>query len=509
MRGWTKGFRAALVALAAMAVLPVLRSDALTNTGDIELASTANNNVTKGDAASLDVSLSADGRRVAFRSNASNLDPADTDATTDVYVKDLDTGQIYLASASANGTKGNDFSGAPSLSADGTRVAFQSRASNLHPDDPDVRVDVFVKDLVTGEVFLASTADDGTKGDSDSFSPSLSADGTRVAFESLAHNLDPAAPGPYGSQVYVKDLVTGDIVLASTNDSGAAANGFGNRSPDLSGNGRRVAFVSDATNLDPRVTGPFPNEAYVKDLDTGDITLANTAADGTKGDGVLGSDFPTLSADGMQVAFSSFASNLVPWDGQGFGNQSEVYVKDLATAAIVRASSNDAGIRKPGASRVPILSADATRVAFFSYAKLDPADKTGGWDVYVKDLVTGETVLATTDDSGTQTTLGLDGFDFAPSGRIVAFDSPATNLDPLDRDNILDVYVKVVADCHPAGAFGDGTLAQAIFGGQERERDGIVSSLEEQLEPHLGPAAPVANEVGCLMAALEDVAGGQ
>ena len=82
-----------------------------------------------------------------------------------------------------------------SLSADGTKVAFQSIATNLDPADTDADYDVYVKDLTTGDLTLASTSDAGVKGNSSSFAASLSAVGTKVAFLSVATNLDPADTG--------------------------------------------------------------------------------------------------------------------------------------------------------------------------------------------------------------------------------------------------------------------------------------------------------------------------
>src|SRR5919109_4368132 len=235
-------------------------TEALAAPGDITLASTSDTGV-KGNADSSDPSLSADGTKVAFGSLATNLDPADTDSTHDVYVKDLATGNIILASTSDTGTKGSGVE--PSLSADGTVVAFRSSATNLDPGDTDFIADVYVKDLATGDITLASTSDAGTKGNSHSYKPSLSADGTRVAFWSFATNLDPGdTDGP--ADVYVKDLVTGEITLVSTSDGGVKGEGP-SYDPSLSADGRKVAFWSHATNLDPG--DPFPNEdAYVKDL---------------------------------------------------------------------------------------------------------------------------------------------------------------------------------------------------------------------------------------------------
>ena len=156
--------------------------------GDLSLASTSDTGI-KANNVSYLPSLSADGTRVAFYSNATNLDPTDTDTNFDVYVKDLATGDITLVSTADAGIKANSHSYEPSLSADGTKVAFYSEATNLDPADTDATSDIYVKDLVTGDITLASTTVTGAKGNVNSYQPSLSADGTKVAFNSFATNL--------------------------------------------------------------------------------------------------------------------------------------------------------------------------------------------------------------------------------------------------------------------------------------------------------------------------------
>jgi uncharacterized repeat protein (TIGR01451 family) len=272
--------------------------------GDLTLVSTSDSGV-KGSGFS--PSVSADGTRVAFLSTASNLDPADPDAVVDVFVKDLVSGDLTLVSTSDSGVKGNELSFSPSVSADGTRVAFQSNASNLDPADTDTDIDVYVKDLVSGDLTLVSTSDSGVKGNNASTDPSVSGDGTRVAFRSFADNLDPADTDSL-DDVYVKDLVSGDLTLVSTSDSGVKGD-FLSLAPSVSDDGTRVAFQSFASNLDPADTDGGA-DVYVKDLLSGDLTLMSTSDSGVKGGGFI----PSVSGDGTGVAFLSGNSNLDPAD---------------------------------------------------------------------------------------------------------------------------------------------------------------------------------------------------
>src|SRR3712207_6171518 len=182
-------------------------------------------------------------------------------------------GELLLVSASAEGQPGNGLSSFGLDASDDSRyVAFASMATNLHPEDTDQSVDVFVKDLHTGAVRLASQNADGVKGDALSIRPSISADGQRVAFVSAASNLSPDDTDGY-FDLYVKDLRSGALTVASRTADGTKARG-GVNSAVLSGDGSTVAFSSAATNLSPDATDG-ESHVYVKRLDTGELTLAD------------------------------------------------------------------------------------------------------------------------------------------------------------------------------------------------------------------------------------------
>src|SRR5205823_3403410 len=157
--------------------------------------------------------LSANGLAVAFASRATNLSPDATDGESHVYVKRLDTGALANASG---GTieRPDEQTGAygPSLSADGRIVAFVTDASGLDPADTDRRADVYVRDLDSSAVWLASVNSDGVKGDLPSTGASLSGDGARVAFATASGNLVPQDADD-SSDVYVKDFTDGSLRL--------------------------------------------------------------------------------------------------------------------------------------------------------------------------------------------------------------------------------------------------------------------------------------------------------
>ena len=324
--------------------------------------------------------VSADGRYVVFTSTSSNLVAGDANGQQDVFVKDTLTGTVTLVSTDSTGVQGNNSSNTPSISADGTHVAFQSTASNLVAGDTNNQQDIFVKDLATGTTTRVSTDSTGVQVNGISSIASISADGTRVAFQSNASTLV-AGDTNSTTDVFVKDLGTGTTTRVSTDSAGAQSAGT-SINASISGDGTRVAFQSNASNL---VTGDTngSTDVFVKDLGTGTTTRVSTDSTGAQSTGG-NSLAPSISADGTRVAFSSTASNLVASDTNG---QQDVFVKDLGTGTITRVSTDSAGAEGDGTSANSSISGDGTRVAFQSNANNLVADDTNGsTDVFEADV---------------------------------------------------------------------------------------------------------------------------
>src|SRR5262249_42137462 len=149
----------------------------------------------------------------------------------------------------------------PSLSKKGAKVAFQSSADNIDPGDTDSDIDIFVKDLTFDDTSLVSTSTAGVKSDNGNFFPSIAPKGKRVAFSSFADNLDPADTDTV-EDIYVKVLGSGTLLLASISRAGVKANAASTQ-PSLSSTGTTVAFSSDADNLGPRDPN-LDSDIYVK-----------------------------------------------------------------------------------------------------------------------------------------------------------------------------------------------------------------------------------------------------
>ena len=203
------------------------------------------------------LSVSQDAKVVVWETLATNLSLDDADALWDVYARDTDTGVTQLVSrATGSGPKGNGNSRYPTVSADGRFVAFTSESTNLSPDDTTTRGDTYVRDLQTGTTILADRATGvaGVKGNGDGFDGmSLSADGRYVAWTTYSNNLDPADTDGSVTDVYVRDLQTSTTTLVdrATGASGAKAN-TGSRNPEVSADGRYVAFDSTRHEPQPR-----------------------------------------------------------------------------------------------------------------------------------------------------------------------------------------------------------------------------------------------------------------
>jgi Tol biopolymer transport system component len=255
--------------------------------------------------------LSADGHRVAFISIANNLVPDDNNDCYDVFVRNLITGKTTLVSQSSSGQIGNDCSFFFSLSADGKRVAFDSEATNLVAGDTNDHRDIFVHDMGTGETSLVSVTRSGEQGNATSASPSISPDGRTVAFHFFGDNLT-TNDNNAASDILVSQLRTGTLQLASVSSSGEQGNDGSFGQSALSNH--RVAFESAASNLVPHDGNPWV-DVFVHDLRTGTTRLVSVTSSGRPANYL--SFRPSISIDGRRVTFTSLADNLVTNEPNG------------------------------------------------------------------------------------------------------------------------------------------------------------------------------------------------
>jgi len=425
---WQKLFSLVLAIALALAI-PLASRAAPSDTIRVSLAT----DETEANDNSYSPAISADGRYVAFDSKATNLVSGDTNGYHDIFVNDTQTGTTTRVSLATDGTEGNFDSSSSAISADGRYVAFESGASNLVSGDTSGR-DTFVHDTQTGTTTRVSLATDGTEGNSDSYSPAISADGRYVAFDSRASNLVSGdTNGDF--DVFVHDTQTGTTTRVSLVTDGTQGNSHSFH-PAISANGRYVAFYSWASNL---VSGDTngSDDIFVHDTQTGTTTRVSLATDGTEGNDL--SYNPAISADGRYVAFESFATNLVSGDTNGYV---DVFVHDTQTGTTTRVSLATDGTEGNYESYSSAISADGRYVVFDSVASnLVSGDTNGDGDIFMHDTQTGTTTRVSLATDGTEGNSFSYSSAISTNGRYVAFSSGATNLVSGDTNAENDIFV--------------------------------------------------------------------
>lgn len=323
--------------------------------------------------------ISGDGRYIGFSSLAPNLVADAFNGQGQIFVYDRSQGSTELISRGIDGKPGNGLSDFPRLSTDGRYVVFESVATNLVAEDTNGVSEIFLFDRQTKMMQIVSVASDLTLGNAGSITPSISEDGNVVAFASTATNLVSQSTLGF-QQAFVHELQSGTTELVSVSSSGAVGNDA-SYYPALSRDGSLVAFKSAASNLVSHDTNDEP-DVFVRDRPKGTTQRVSVPMGvGIEADGLSGG--PGISADGRFVAFPSFASNLVPEDGDGV---SDVFVYDRANSLIARVTVGMNGTEpNNGVSDFPVtISADGRWIGFASAASnLVPHDNNGEPDAFL------------------------------------------------------------------------------------------------------------------------------
>ena len=263
----------------------------------------------QADGESLSPSISADGEHVAFTSSATNLVTGDTNGTNDIFVRDRSSGKTRRVSITNGEAEAHGSSNLASLSADGRRVEFFSDATNLVPGDTNGNVDVFVRFRDTGKTRRVSVSSSEAQSNGSSDFAAISANGNFVAFVSTATNLVPGDSNA-AADIFVRDISAGETRRVSISSGEAQANADSDV-PAISADGRVVAFQSDATNL-VGTDGNGTGDVFVRDRQSGKTRRVSIRSNGTEGNAA--SFQAELSGDGRFVAFTSAADNLVGGD---------------------------------------------------------------------------------------------------------------------------------------------------------------------------------------------------
>jgi Tol biopolymer transport system component len=391
-RGRIRG--AALVAVLILGVAGALSLTAHAQPNTVLLSAAPDGSEGAGPYFASPPSVSRDGAHVAFASAAANLVDGDDNGAVDVFVRDRGADGSWrttLVSASPDGEPGNADSYSPSISADGSVVAFASEATNLDGGGGVGRPDVFLWHRGGMRVARISRGLLGGLADGGSYSPAVSGDGSVVAFASDAPNLVVGdLNGLTDVFVWRHDPVTGLVSLLRVLTRLLGEPKGNSYQPAVSAEGNVVAFASDAPNL---VAGDDNDtiDVFAYDRSTGTTTLVSKGAGGKAADGPSFS--PAVSGKGERVAFVSMAADL----GSADAAQPNVYVYDRDAGAPILVSRGAGGEPADSSSFSPAISADGRYVAFDSAASnLAGGDGNGDEDVFVHDTATGATTMVPT-----------------------------------------------------------------------------------------------------------------
>lgn len=334
-------------------------------------------------------SISANGKVVAYTYLAASSVAAPQSV---VYAWDRDTGQTEVVSR--NGRINAPGSREPSVSTDGRYIAFVSEFSRLVSGDTNQAADVFRYDRQTGTSILVSVGFQGGTPSGSSTRPSISADGSRIAFTSDAGDSLLDEDTGNGNQVYLRDVAANRTERISVTLAGGPPNGLA-EGPSISADGRYVAFESASTNLVAATAGlESAYLVYRRDREAGTTELVSVDTDGRPASGATQA---SISRDGRMVAFASGAAGMVAGIPLGAVptarlaalalRAAEVYIRDVTAAETALVSVDLAGLPSGARSLEPVVAGNGRLVAFYSNSpSLVQGDDNKVVDVFIRDL---------------------------------------------------------------------------------------------------------------------------
>lgn len=330
-------------------------------------------------------SIAGDGNLVSFASDSTDLVAVDTNGWDDVFLRNISGATTTRVSVDTGGGNANDFSGNPSISSDGTKVAFESWATDVStaPAGSGASNQVYVRDLSGATTQMVSITPADAQGGNDSYDPVLNSDGTKVAFESDAANLLGAGADTNGSRdIFLRNTSLDTMVRASVDSNEVEANND-SFNPSISADGTKVAFESDASNLVASDTNGS-TDIFVRDVTAGTTSRVSIRSNGVQQiQGKDNSYDAFISPDGRYVVFSSDAPNLVPGDTNG---RTDIFLHDLATGFTSRVSVQTGGDQASGWSDYASLSSDGDIVWAYTGGDLAPIDTNGSDDIYMRTI---------------------------------------------------------------------------------------------------------------------------
>ncbi len=386
--------------------------------------------------------FSYDGRYLSFYSDASNLVPGDTNQKSDAFLRDRLLGTTERVSLTHLGGQITGGSYGRSVSDDGRFVQFLSHGDDVHPDDPDILLDVYLRDRQAGTTELISERLPGTVSTQGCGTTHMSADGRFVAFSCGDDNVVPGDTNG-GWDVFLKDRQSGLMELVSIDGSGVQGGWPGSDWPEVSDDGRYVVFRSFADNWMPGISTNNP-QIWLRDRIANTLTLVSRRPDGQPATYPCGQS--SISGDGRHVAFDNAGDDLVAGEPPN-GFIADVYVRDMVLGVTEFITYNKTGGAATAGGERPMLSRNGNHVAFESWAlDLVAIDGNRGIrDIFVRGRSTKVTTLVSVGDKGqaaTQSSLS----------RVVSGDGQCVAWTCLDNMLVSEggfEYHAYVRDCQP------------------------------------------------------------
>jgi hypothetical protein len=333
---------------------------------------------TQGNGASGEPMVSGNGLFVTFRSTATNLVPGDSNNFPDVFVKDLTTGQLERVSVSSSGGQANNGADWSVISGDGRYVAFGSSSNNLVPDDTNGVTDIFLRDRQLGTTVRVSKSSSGIQANHYCDRPTISSDGSLVAFVSLASNLSPNDNNS-DWDVFIHKVSTGETERVSITSDGGQPNDSV-QTFDMSDDGQVVVFATRASNVVPGDNNQNP-DVFVRDITLGTTTRISLSATGGELVGGSGHSGVSISGDGRYAVYASQGNNIVSNDTN---LRDDIFRYDRATSTTIRASVSSTGMQSNADCYSPRLSKDGDCITYSTTASsLVLEDQNGLQDAYL------------------------------------------------------------------------------------------------------------------------------
>jgi Tol biopolymer transport system component len=355
---------------------------------------------TSGNGQSSSPVISADGRYIAFTSEASDLVDGDINGYSDAFVYDVQTGGTDLISRDPYGVPPNRDSRATSISADGRFVVFYSPGYGIVHDIPGYWTSSYVRDIVNGETFAVYLGEALFL----NHYPTISGDGRYMTFSGYSNYQVPYNTEYCIHDLFVVEIETGDIICIENSEGLQSAGG-----PSISGDGTLVAFLGGSGYSGGRYS-VLVNDIYLADLVSGEVQLMSKAGGGGAGNFRENSN-PVINADGSLLAYTSKVKHSKT-------TVSEIFIRDTPSGKTKRLG--------PGYGAA--ISADGRYVAYLS-------NQSGNTSLYLYDRSTRMEELVSHNALAYYRSVSFSG-----NGRYIAF-TTSDSLVPADDNDAYDVYL--------------------------------------------------------------------